>query len=239
MEHVAIDLGGRESQICVRASDGTIVEEKRVPTRDLPKYLGGRPRSRVVVETCAESFCVADAALALGHEIRVVPATLVPALGVGSRKTKNDRRDSRLLSEASCRIDLPSVHVPSHESRARKSMLAMHQTLVSSRTMMVNAVRGWMRTQAIQIGTGAVESFPARVRAALEGELPVACVERLLTTIEELTKQVRDAERELDRAAKADPLCRRLMSMPGVGPMTALWIPRRRSTRSSASTPAR
>lgn len=222
MEHVAIDLGGRESQICVRSSDGAIVEEKRVRTRDLPKYLGGRPRSRVIVETCAESFHVADAAIGLGHEVRVVPATLVVALGVGSRKTKNDQRDSRLLSEASCRIDLPSVHVPSHESRARKTTLAMHETLVSSRTMMVNAVRGWLRQSAVRIATGAVESFPERVRAALEGEVPAACVHRLLAMLEQLTVQIRDAERELERVAKADSLCRRLMSMPGVGPMTAL-----------------
>jgi len=123
MEHVAIDLAGRESQICVRSADGAIVHETRCQTRDLPKFLKTREPSRVVVETCAESFMVADAALASGHEVRVVPATLVPALGVGSRKTKNDRRDCQLLSEASCRIDLPSVHIPSAQSRDRKTML--------------------------------------------------------------------------------------------------------------------
>lgn len=222
MEHVAIDLGGRESQICVRAADGRIVQETRVRTRELSHYLKTRPPSRVIVETCAESFAVADAARAFGHEVRVVPATLVPALGVGSRKTKNDRRDCQLLSEASCRIDLPSVHVPSQVGRARKTMLSMHESLVSSRTMMVNAVRGWMRTQMLAVGTGAVETFPARVRAALVGEVPPPHIERVLKTIEELTKQVRDAERELERTAKSDAICRRLMSVPGVGPMTAL-----------------
>src|SRR5438046_1402861 len=115
MEHLAIDLGGRESQICVRRSDGTIVEERRVATAALARYLGKRPPSRVIVETCTEAFSVADAALSLGHEVRVVPATLVGALGVGQRGIKNDQRDARMLSEASCRIDLPSVHVPSKQ----------------------------------------------------------------------------------------------------------------------------
>jgi transposase len=222
MDHVAIDLGGRESQICVRAADGTIVHEARWKTRDLPKFLKARAPSRVVVETCSESFVVADAALAFGHEIRVVPATLVPALGVGSRKTKTDRRDCRLLSEASCRIDLPSVHISSMETRSRKTMLSMHDVLVASRTMMVNAVRGWMRTQALQCSSGAVESFPTRARAALLGEVPPPHIERVLATIDALTAQVRDAERELERTAKSDATCRRLMSMPGVGPMTSL-----------------
>ena len=62
MQHVAIDLGGRESQICVRAPDGTIIEEKRYPTRLLDKLMNRWPQSRVIVETSAEAFRVADAA---------------------------------------------------------------------------------------------------------------------------------------------------------------------------------
>src|SRR5258707_2974124 len=98
MEHVAIDLGGRESQVCVRSADGTILEQKRWATKELAEYLQARPLSRVIVETCAEAFSVADAALRAGHEARVVPATLVRSLGVGSRRTKNDRRDAQILS---------------------------------------------------------------------------------------------------------------------------------------------
>jgi predicted NBD/HSP70 family sugar kinase len=59
MEHLAIDLGGKESQICVRSSDGQIVEERRCRTAALPGYLASRPRSRVVVETCTEAFGIA------------------------------------------------------------------------------------------------------------------------------------------------------------------------------------
>lgn len=221
MEHLAIDLGGRESQICVRASDGTIVHETRVRTQDIAKYLERRPPSRVIVETCAESFLVADTALALGHQVRVVPATLVQALGIGSRRTKNDQRDSRLLSEASSRLDLPSVHIPSTRSRERKTMLSMRDSLVASRTMMVNAVRGWMRTQGVRCATGGTESFPTRLRKAIETSLP-APIERVLTTIEDLSEQIRDADREMAREAKEDATCPRLMSVPGVGPATSV-----------------
>ena len=84
MDHVAIDLGAKKSQICVRGADGRILEERRWPTSDLESFLASRPTSRVIVETCAEAFCVADAARKLGHETRVVPATLVKTLGVGA-----------------------------------------------------------------------------------------------------------------------------------------------------------
>jgi transposase len=221
MDHIAIDLGGRESHICVRSGEGSILKEFALRTSDLPKFLETREKSRVVVETCAESFHVADAALELGHEVRVVPATLVPALGVGARKTKNDKRDCRILSEASCRIDLPSVHIPSALSRERKTRLSMHDALVGSRTKLVNAVRGWLRQQVLSMRAGAVETFPKRVRAAVDGELPRE-IERVLTMLDELTKQILEDERELAQEAKKDPVCRLLQSVPGVGPMTSL-----------------
>jgi transposase len=223
MDHVAIDLGGRESQICVREADGTIVEECRRATRGLAEYLRRRPPSRVILETCAEAFAVADQALLSGHQVRVVPATLVRSLGVGARKTKTDARDARVLSEVSCRIDLPSVHVPSALSRRRKTLCGMREALVAARTSLVNTVRGWLRTAAAgPLRTGAVETFVERVRVRIaESERP-RYVERQLETVEMLNRQIGEADDELAALAHKDEECRRLMTVPGVGPVTAI-----------------
>jgi len=143
MEHIAIDLRGRESQICVRAQDGTIIEESRHPTARLSSYLKRQlPPSRVILETSAEAFKVADQALELGHDVRVVPATLVPSLGVGSRGVKTDRRDAQILSEVSSRIDLPSVHVPSEVARLRKSTCTAREAIVSASGKRCRGSRG-------------------------------------------------------------------------------------------------
>lgn len=226
MDHVAIDLGGRESQICIRRSDGTIVAEERRATRSLRKYLAGLEKSRVVVETCAEAFGVADAAREAGHEAVVVPATLVRALGVGSRGLKNDVRDARNLSEASCRMStLPSVHVPTQLSRDRKTACGMREALVGARTKLVNTVRGWLRGQALGVlPSGDTVSFPRRVGNLLEkhGRMTPSCVERQLGMIDHLNKQIGEADQELETLAKGDPTCQRLMTVPGVGPVTAI-----------------
>jgi len=226
MDHVAIDLGGRESQICIRRSDGTIVVEERRATRSLGKYLAGLEKSRVVMETCAEAFGVADAARKAGHEAVVVPATLVRALGVGARGLKNDVRDARNLSEASCRMStLPSVHVPTQISRDRKTACGMREALVGARTKLVNTVRGWLRGQALGVlPTGDVVSFPARVGKLLEkhGRTAPDYVKRQLGVIDHLNKQIGESDKELEALAKGDPTCQRLMTVPGVGPVTAI-----------------
>jgi transposase len=221
VEHVGIDLGARLSQVCVRSPEGTVLEERRVETAELQKYLLGRPTSRVVVETCTEAFKVADEALELGHEVRVVPASLVRSLGVGARRLKTDRRDAQVLSEVSARIELPSVHIPSTRSRTRKSENGMREALVEARTKLINTVRAWMRGQGKRVGTGQAESLPRRVRETWKGPLP-DFVERQLVAVEQLSAHILAADRELAEQAKQDEVCRRLMSVPGVGPITAL-----------------
>lgn len=224
MNHVAIDLGGEVSQVCVRDAKGAIVEEKKWPTRRLEGLMRTWPASRVVLETSAEAFRVADSALASGHQVRVVPATLVKSLGVGARGIKTDQRDARTLSEVSCRIDLPSVHIPSAASRELKSLCGSREILIEVRTKVINNVRGWLRTQLLRIRSGATVSLPGRIRAqavASGTDLPEH-IERQLIVIETLTIQLKAANRQLSKIACAQPLCRRLMTVPGVGPVTAV-----------------
>jgi transposase len=223
VKHAAIDLGGRESQICIRAADGTILEEKRHSTRLLPQLMKGWEPSRVIIETSAEAFAVADEALKLGHQVRVVPATLVKTLGVGDRGVKNDRKDARKLSEVSCRIDLPSVHIPSDLSRRLKSACGNREELVECRTKLINNVRGWLRTKLWRIRTGSTETFASRVRSHAKEQAPLPeYIERTLTMIDSLTEQIRASHRDLTEIAKAHPVCARLMTVPGVGPITAV-----------------
>jgi transposase len=180
----------------------------------------------VVVESCAEAFSVADGAIECGHQVNVVPASLVRALGVGARGLKTDVRDARNLSEMSCRMaNLPGVHIPAKASRERKSMCGLRENLVEVRTKLVNGVRGWLRVEGLgAVRAGAPERLALRVKEHLdrrERKMPPS-VERNLKAIDFLNGQIQEADREVAVAAKEDPLCKRLMTVPGVGPVTAV-----------------
>jgi len=226
MDHIAIDLGSRESQVCIRTADGEIREERRVGTRSLGKFLAGCPRSRVILEACAEAFAIADASLAAGHETVVVPASLAPSLGVGDRGVKTDTRDARNLSEASCRMSkLPSVHVPAQASRDRKALCNLRESLIQARTKLINSVRGWTRPQGLGVvRSGAPTTFPLRVREHVtkRGATLPSYVEHVLAAITKLSLEIVEMDDELEEAAKSDPTCQLLMSAPGVGPTTAM-----------------
>ena len=189
MDHIAIYLGSRTSQICVRDAQGQIVDEQSYTTRHLGTYLRRRPAGQVIVETSSEAFGVARMAQAAGHQVSVVPSVLSRALGVGYRGTKTDVRDARALSEASTRVALPSVHIPSEQSLHWRAMSTSRQALVRARTLLINRVRGYLRTQ-----------LTARVR----------CSSKTMP------------ESEMAAVIDEEPVAKLLMSMPGVGPVTAL-----------------
>lgn len=224
MEHIAIDLGSRQSQVCVRDAQGQILLERRQRTDQLGRLLRSRPASRVVLETCSEAFAVADEALAAGHEVRVVPATLVPTLGVGQRGVKTDQRDARVLSEVSCRIDLPSVHIPKAESREMRAVCTSRETLIAARTQLINSVRSYLRTHLGRIRRGSTTTLPERVRqrAASSPELLPPHIDAMLQSIEVLTTNIRALDKQVKELALSNPTCKRLMTIPGVGPVTAV-----------------
>jgi transposase len=119
---------------------------------------------------------------------------------------------------------LPSVHIPSEPSRDTKSKVGMREVLVSSRTASINVVRGWLRAEARLPRTGTAETFGKRVRelaTTMGFALPVH-VERQLRTIEFLSAQIAEEDREIERAAKAEPRCQLLQTVPGIGALTSM-----------------
>jgi transposase len=182
------------------------------------------PTSRVVMEACAEAFKIADAALAAGHQVRVVPGKLVRLLGVGDRGVKNDQRDARQLSQASWQTDVPSVHIPSAAARELKSICGARDVLVATQRNLSNNVRGWLRTQLWKPPGGTTVTLPERLRTyarASQRELPEH-IERQLTMLTQVTEQVQAANKQARKLAAGHPICRRLMTVPGVGPITSL-----------------
>jgi len=226
MDHIAIDLGGRESQICVMSAEGEVLSEERRPTRGLAAFLAKRAAGRVVLETCAEAFGIAEAARKAGHEVAVVPAMLVRSLGVGMRGIKTDVRDARNLAEASCRMKrLPSVHIPDVVSRERKTACGLREVLVGTRTKLINSIRGWLRTAGLgPMFRSTPPAFVGRLRKHVgdrAGTIPPP-VERVLTMIDAVNVEIAAADSELQEIAEKDPVCKRLMTVPGVGPVTAI-----------------
>jgi len=138
---------------------------------------------------------------------------------VGERGVKTDLRDARKLSQVSCQSDLPSVHIPSAQSREWKTICGMHDVLVATRTRLINNLRGWLRGQGRHLRTGQASTFAKRIRA-LQPLPEYAAMQ--VDALAVLDEKIKASEKRIAALAWGSELCRRLMTVPGIGSSTAV-----------------
>src|SRR5215467_4482494 len=100
MAHIGIDLHKRESQICILAEGGELIERRILtdPHR-FAEVLGERAPACILLEASTESEWVARCLEALGHHVVVADPNVAPMYATRTRKVKTDRRDARALAE--------------------------------------------------------------------------------------------------------------------------------------------
>ena len=223
MENGAIDLHTRYSEIRIVTADGRLVLERRIVTsaESFRAVFEGRAPMRILVESATESEWVAQTLEACGHEVIVADPNYT--LMYGSRqRIKTDRRDVRALTEA-CRLGIyRRAHRVSAEQRRWRRALRIREQLVRVRTQTINLLRAQLRQEGYRLARGASESTVTRYERL---ELPTGLSQALQPLIDLLT-HLRDAIGEADatltQQAKTDAVVRRLMTVPGIGPITAL-----------------
>jgi transposase len=223
MEYIALDLGKNKTQMCVRNASAEIVVEKALKTTEVEDELGKRNKSMVLVETCSEAFGLARRLKKMGHKVTVVPSTLSMRLGVGDRGKKNDILDARNLSESLVLMKdkIRSVHVVSEEQTKVKQMQAHRQMLVKQRTEMTNQLHGFLRTdmQRVKSKSALIET----AKTAYGKKMPPH-IQGAVEMLEVLNEKIDAADEYVKELAEADKICVRLMTVPGVGPVTALMF---------------
>jgi transposase len=125
-----------------------------------------------------------------------------------------------VLSETPCRVEMPTVHIPSTETRRLQSRLGMREALVRSRTKLVNVTKAYLRT----IGERAPIRSAGKLVVQLREKLAHAAqhLEPLLETIEGLNRSIEQFDEELEKLAASNELAQRLQTVPGVGVVTSL-----------------
>lgn len=227
MEYYAgLDVSLEETSICVVDSTGRIVAEKTVASQ--PETIAealratGLALKRVGLEAgplspwlhaglCAEGFA------AICIEARQAKAAL------GAMRNKTDRNDARGIAQIMRTGWFRVVHVKSAESHELRFLLVNRKTLQRKALDIENEIRGTLKAFGLKIGKVSRRQFEARV---LELVADRAVLRRMaapmLNARSVLLEEFHRLHRMVLDAVRTDPVCRRLMTIPGVGAVTAL-----------------
>jgi transposase len=237
---IGLDLAKHVFQAHGASASGAVLFRKRLRREQVLSFFARQPRCRVAMEACASGHYWARAISALGHEVRLIPPAYVKPF---VKRQKNDMADAEAICEAAQRPTMRFVAVKSEAKQAATVIFRARDLLVGQRTQIINALRGHLAEYGLIAPQG--PSHIARLIAQIEDpasgipEVARSCLGRLVEMLRRLQDEITALDREITVRAKSDDVARRLMTIPGIGPLiaTALRRPPRPSARAATSRP--
>ncbi len=222
---IGLDIAKRVFQAHGADEAGRVVFRKRLTRAKLLEFFAAQPPCVVALEACAGSHHWGREIGELGHTVRLIPPAYVKPF---VKRQKNDAADAEAICEAAQRPGMRFVPVKDEARQASGVVFRARDLLVRQRTQCINALRGHLAEYGHVVPQG-----PAHVGALIalvedpKSSVPETArtiLKVLIRTLEALEAQIRELDAEIARRAKADPVARRLMTIPGIGPVAATAI---------------
>jgi transposase len=230
MEYIAFDAHKHYTLASVARPDGQIVREQRLPHERgaLQQFLTRcEPGSPVAVETIGNWYWIIDEIEAAGCVPKLVHARKAKLMMGEINKT--DKLDVRGLNQLQRNGTLPTVWIPPGELRDQRDLPRTRMVLVRQRTQLKNRIHATLAKYALH-HLEVSDLFGARGRALLRQRLELLppctayATQQLLEQVENLDRQIRGFEHQIQTVFKPAPAIQRLLTLPGVGLTLAVVI---------------
>jgi transposase len=222
---IGLDLAKNVFQLHGVDGSGNVVLRRQLRRGAVEKFFAQLPPCTVGMEACGSAHHWARVIGRYGHQVKLMPPAYVKPY---VKRNKNDGRDAEAICEAVSRPTMRFVPVKSVEQQATLAVHGARALLVRQRTMAANALRAALSELGIVAAQGikGLCELIAKLEAANE-EIPEILRGALLVLArhwQALDADERALEQQIARAARADQNARRLMAVPGVGPIIASTI---------------
>ena len=223
---IAVDLAKNVFEIAISREAGKVSKQLRVSRPSWCRFLRNRAAATVLLEACGSAHFWARTLRRLGHDVVLLPPHLVRPYRRGS---KNDRADTKALLEAYRNEEILSVPIKSVRQHTLAALHRLRSGWLSTRTARINAVRGILRELGLFIPKGAHFVVPAISELVEDADSDLPDVLRphprdACSEIRELKDKCAGIEHELKALAKQLPEVQRLLTIPGIGLLTATAI---------------
>jgi len=220
-ETIGCDLGDKMSDVCVMDTSGRTRRARVASTRKGITTFFSREPAHVVIEVGSHSRWVSELLEGLGHRVTIANARRVKLISASDNKT--DEHDAELLARLG-RADVHLLAPMKHRRAAVQADLAIakaRDTLVATRTKLVNHVRGTVKSFGERLPKCSARAFARHTRALIPAALETALAP-VYETIAKLDEQIRAQDKLIEVKSEANPDVAVLEQVDGVGALTAL-----------------
>jgi transposase len=223
MSVVGIDIAKRVFHVIGMDKRGKIILRKRLYRGEVMSFMAQLPRATVGMEACGGAHYWARQLRQQGHQVRLMaPQYVRPYV----KTNKNDMRDAEAIAEAVTRPNMRFVPVKDVAQQDIQALHRVRERLVTARTALVHEMRGLLAEYGLVLPQG-LAKFRKTLVSTLEAEpttltpLGRELFYKLFNELGRLEAELASYQEQLEALAHTHPVCQRLLTIPGIGPLTA------------------
>ena len=220
---IGLDIAKTVFQVHGVDRAGKMVLRKQLKRGQVLAFFANLPPAVIGIEACAGSHYWARELIKLGHEVRLMAPQFVKPYVKGN---KHDANDAEAICEAVGRPSMRFVPLKGPEQLDIQMLHRIRQNLIKQRTAVANQTRGLLGEYGLVIARGL--SHPRRQLPEIleDTETNLSPLARRVfvdsyARLVDLDRQIQTYQQHLETVCRQSPVCRQLLAIPGIGPITA------------------
>lgn len=223
---IGMDLAKDVFQVHGITADGTVLFNRPIRRKQALAFFQRIPPCLIGIEACGSAHHWARELTAIGHDVRLMPASYVKPY---VKRGKTDAVDAEAICEAVTRPTMRFVPIKSEGQQAVLSLHRVRSLLVRQKTQMTNAVRGLLREFGVVVGNGPTAVLRIVKACGAEDypdipDLSKGVLKTMCDQVTALQEQVLLYDKLIEQHSKIDERVALIRTVPGVGPTTASAI---------------
>ena len=220
---IGIDIAKNIFHMVFINASGKVLKRAKRKRKELLSFIANTESSLIVMEACGSTYYWAREFKKLGHEVKAIAPQYVVPFRKGN---KNDYNDALAIAEASQRDSMRFVPIKNEQQQALQVLHRVREQRIKSRTALGNQIRGLLAEFGVALPKGMTKlmsELPFVLEDAENG-LPDSVRFVLLDLLEELEHlkgKVKEIDARIQQSSEQSSLCKRLMTMPGIGPIVS------------------
>lgn len=222
---LGIDLAKNIFQLHAVSEAGTKPLKKKLKREQLMQYIANFPACTIVMEACSGSSYWAREFIKLGHKAKLISPQFVKPF---VKTNKTDANDAEAIVIAARQPEMRFVPINTEEAQDIQSIHRVRERLVGERTALCNQVRGLLGEYGIAAATGVavLKKLLAEIAGDTENKIKITawmkelCGE-LYAELKDKEERIKKCDKKIEAVANTNPNCLRMMSVLGVGALTA------------------
>jgi transposase len=220
---LGIDIAKQVFHLVGMNEQGTILLRKRLYRAQVMTFIAQLPPMLIGMEACGGAHYWARRFREHGHEVKLMAPQFVTPY---RKANKNDMRDAEAIAEAVTRSTMRFVSIKSVDQQDLQALHRVRERLMKARTALINETRGLLHEYGIIVPQGA-STFRKHVPEKLANEATKLTpssqelFQQLLEELAALDARIATYDAQLAQVAQTHPVCQRLMTIPGLGELTA------------------